>query len=270
MAYASRTSSSESGTLTATFDRLASVGRRALIPFLAAGYPSPAKTGELLDRLEEAGADVIELGVPFSDPLADGPTIQRASFAAIEQGASLEWALEQVADFRARSRTPVVVFSYLNPVLRYGPERFIADATSAGAQGALIADLPLGGDPALEEAIEDSVLDLIRLLTPTSGPDRVGAIAQRAQGFIYYVSRTGVTGASTKLRETLEEEIARIRQHTDVPVAIGFGVSTPEQARRAAEAADGVIVGSALIDALDEGGPEEFERLARSLREAIG
>lgn len=244
-------------------------GRTALIPFLPAGYPSRADTPGLLARLADAGADVIELGVPFSDPLADGPTIQRASQQAIEGGATLSWTLETLAGFRARYDTPVVLFSYLNPILHHGPERFLAEAAEAGADGVLITDLPVGGDPELERLFEASPLALIRLVAPTSTPDRAREIAARAQGFLYYISRTGVTGASRELRDALGAEVAALRAASPVPVAVGFGISTPAQAAAVADMADGVVVGSALVDALDRGGPDALEALVRSLRDAL-
>lgn len=242
---------------------------RALIPYLPAGYPEPDATVAMLGRLSEAGADVIELGVPFSDPLADGPTIQRASQRALEQGASLARALEALAEFRSERDTPVVLFSYLNPVLAYGPEPFIADALEAGADGVLLTDLPVGGDPSLEDAFERSELALVRLIAPTTPPERVREIAGRAQGFLYYIARTGVTGARTELREELGGEVEALREHTDVAIAVGFGISSPEQAAAVARVADGVVVGSALIDALDAGGPDAAEEFLRGLRRAI-
>lgn len=251
------------------FRRLRTEGRRALVPYITAGYPAPADTAALLDLLASSGADVIELGVPFSDPVADGPTIQRSSFAALRHGVSLAWTLEALASFRQRHDTPVVVFSYLNPVVGYGVERFIADASSAGAAGVLLTDLPAGADPALETAFHQSPLAFVRLLAPTTPRDRLAAIAADAQGFLYYVGRMGVTGASTSLRDETLAEVAALRQLTDVPVAVGFGVSGGEQARRIAEVADGVIVGSAIIDALDRGGNAGVERLMRELRAAV-
>jgi tryptophan synthase alpha chain len=233
------------------------------------GYPDRDTTGPLLDALVDAGADIIELGVPFSDPVADGPTIQRSSQRALENGVTLPWVLEVLTSFRRRHDTPVVLFTYLNPVLRYGPDRFLAAATAAGAGGVLLTDLPVGADPALEAAFERSDLDLIRLIAPTTSPQRALEIAARAQGFIYYIARMGVTGASTKLRDALPAELAQLREVTDVPIAVGFGISTPEHAAAVARSADGVVVGSALIDALDRGGEQAASELIRSLRTAI-
>lgn len=261
----SQTISSESARLAARFG----TGRPALIPFLPAGFPSRAETPELLDRLVSAGADIIELGVPFSDPLADGPTIQRASQAAIEGGATLSWVLETLADFRRRHDTPVVIFSYLNPILHHGPQRFLAEAESAGADGVLLTDLPVDAAAELEALFEASPMALIRLVAPTSTEARARRIAERAQGFLYYISRTGVTGVSAEVRGDLAAEIQALRALSPVPVAVGFGISTPEQAAQIGGLADGVVVGSALVDALRRGGGVEMERLVASLRKAL-
>jgi len=256
---------------TTSFDSLseAFTGRSALIPYITAGYPSPDATVELMLGLAGAGADIIELGVPFSDPVADGPTIQRSSQRAIEHGTTLAWTLKALEEFRARAATPVVIFSYLNPILAYGIDRFIADAASAGAQGVLLTDLPLDSDPELESRIETSPLALVRLLAPTTPPDRARAIAQRSQGFLYYVSRLGVTGVTRDLRSALLDEVQTVKTYSTVPVAVGFGISNPEQARRVAGVANGVVVGSAIIDALDRGGIAEAAALLKSMRAAL-
>jgi tryptophan synthase alpha chain len=264
MASASLTTSSDP--LTARFSALRREGRYALIPYLTAGYPEPAATQDLLHTLVRAGADIIELGVPFSDPVADGPTIQRSSQIALEQGVTLTWCLEQLREFRRLHETPVVIFSYLNPILRYGWQRFIKDAEEAGAQAVLITDLPAGGDQDLENAFEKSSLSLIRLVAPTTDPARMREIAARAQGFIYYIARMGVTGARTELPAELLQGVRSLRDVTTVPIAVGFGVSTAEHARAIAEVADGVVVGSALIDAIDNGGIAAAETFIRRLR----
>jgi tryptophan synthase alpha chain len=253
--------------LGSAFARWREEGRRAFIPFLTHGYPSLEATPRLLEALADAGADVIELGVPFSDPLADGPTIQRASWAALEGGATLRSALRLVGEMAA-DLPPVVLFSYLNPVLRMGPDRFVERAREAGVAGILITDLPLGSDPELEERLAAGGADLVRLVAPTTNRTRVAEIAGRATGFLYYIARTGVTGARSELTGTLEEEVARLRELTGLPVAVGFGISRPEQARTVARVADGVVVGSALIDALERS-EEEFRDLAASLAEAV-
>ena len=265
----SATTSSDHGTLAGVFAACREEGRAALIPFITAGHPSPADTLPLLDMLADEGADVIELGVPFSDPLADGPTIQRASFEAIEQGVDLRRTLAYLAEFRAVRDTPVVLFTYLNPILRHGVARFLDDAAAAGAQGVLVTDLPVGSDPELEASFRASELDLIRLIAPTTRPDRVKVIAAAARGFVYYVSRTGVTGAQVALAAGLAAEVEAVRAATDVPVAVGFGISTPEQASVVAASADGVVVGSALVDLLGREGVKGARPLVRALRGAV-
>ncbi|HYJ78320.1 MAG TPA: tryptophan synthase subunit alpha, partial [Longimicrobiaceae bacterium] len=246
----------------------AAEGRAALIPYVTAGHPSPELAPDVLAMLADEGADVIELGVPFSDPLADGPTIQRSSFQAIARGVDLRWTLEALAEFRRGRDTPVVVFTYLNPVLRYGVERFLADAADAGADGVLLTDLPTGADGALERRFAASPLDLIRLVAPTTRPERVREIARGARGFLYYVSRTGVTGARRELAAGLAREVAAVRAAAQVPVAVGFGVSTPAHAATVAALADGVVVGSALVDRLSTAGVEGGRELVRALRRA--
>lgn len=269
MASASPNISSEQDPLAPRFRRWREAGHTALIPYITTGYPSPADTAALLAALAGAGADVIELGVPFSEPVADGPTIQRASQRALEQGVTLARVLEQLAQFRARFETPVVLFSYLNPVLNYGLERFCADAAAAGAHGVLITDLPLDGDAEMEVALERSPLALVRLIAPNTPRERALRIAARSQGFAYYVARLGVTGAGASMRDELVREVRALREQTDTAIAVGFGVSTPAHAQLVAGAADGVVVGSALIDALDRGGVAEAQRLLAGMRSAL-
>jgi tryptophan synthase alpha chain len=252
--------------LAARFAAWQSSGRRALIPYITAGYPHPAATLEVLDNLVSAGADIIELGVPFSDPVADGPTIQRASQRAIEQGTTLDGTLRTLREFRRHHDTAVVLFTYLNPILRYGVDAFLVDAADAGAHGLLVTDLPVGADARLEQKLEESALAHVRLIAPTTPPARARLIAARAQGFLYYISRTGVTGATRALRADLAGEIENLRAVSSVPIAVGFGISTAEQAAEVARVADGVVVGSALIDALDRGGLADMQQFLRSLR----
>jgi tryptophan synthase alpha chain len=256
--------------LRTAFAACAAEHRAALVLFVTAGHPTLAATPEVLRTLADAGADVIELGVPFSDPLADGPVIQAASHSAIAQGADLAWTLDTLARFRAERSTPVVLFSYLNPLMRYGMERFLADAASAGADGVLVTDLPVGSDPRLEGRFAESPLDLIRLVAPTTATARVRDIAASAEGFLYYISRTGVTGESAALADGLAREVEAVRAVTPVPVAVGFGISTPEQVRAVAAVADGVVVGSALVRALERDGIAEAGRYVERLRAATG
>ena len=254
------------GRLAGAFRARRTAGGAAFIPYLTFGYPSPEDTPRLLRRLAEAGADVIELGVPFSDPLADGPTIQRASWRALERGATLAAALELVEQVAA-DLPPLVLFSYLNPILHAGVDAFCERAAAAGVAGVLVTDLPVGSDPELEARLAGAGPDLIRLVAPTTSEARIRGIADTASGFLYYVSRTGVTGARAHLTDTLADEVGRLRALVDLPVAVGFGIARPEQAAEVARLADGVVVGSALIDALgrDE---EAFAELAAALAEA--
>ena len=245
---------------------LRSQGRTALIPYLTAGYPS-AETSLAALRAADEVADILEVGVPFSDPLADGPTIQRSTFDALRQGMTLTGTLALVE--RARLDRPVVIFSYLNPILRYGLDRFLRDADSLGIAGLLLTDLPAGSDPAVEAAVQESGLDLIRLIAPTTRPERLAAAVDGAQGFVYLVARLGVTGATPSLAEGLEASIARVRRATALPVAVGFGISTPAQARALARQADGVVVGSALMEALGARGVRGARAFLGELRDAL-
>ena len=241
-------------------------GRTALIPYLTAGYPSTEGSLAALRAADEVG-DILEVGVPFSDPLADGPTIQRSTFDALRQGMTLAGTLALIE--RAALTRPVVVFSYLNPIMRYGIDRFLHDADALGVAGVLLTDLPAGSDPAVESAIQESPLDLIRLVAPTTRSERLAAAVRGAQGFVYLVARLGVTGATAALAEGLEASIAQVRRATPLPVAVGFGISTPDQACTVAGHADGVVVGSALVDILGSGGVEAARDFLGSLREAL-
>ncbi len=241
-------------TISDAFSARKAQGKGTLIPYLTAGYPDEETSQRLMEGLAGAGADIIELGIPFSDPLADGPTIQRSSFQALEGGMTVGRTLDLLRRFRRAHDTPVVLFTYLNPILRYGMETFLSDAVAAGAQGLLLTDLPSGADPRLEDLITSSDLDLIRLLAPTTPLKRVGHVTRGGEGFVYYISRTGVTGAQQELREELGREVDALRKEIDLPIAVGFGISTPDQAASVADVADGVVVGSALINALDRAG----------------
>jgi tryptophan synthase alpha chain len=256
---------SDSG-ITRAFADLRARGRAALIPYLTAGYPDRRVSEEAL-RVADELADVLEVGVPFSDPLADGPTIQRSTFQALQQGMTLAGTLELVQ--RCRLRRPVVVFSYLNPILRYGLDRFLRDAEGIGVAGLLLTDLPAGSDPAVERAVQASSLDLVRLIAPTTRPERMAAAVDGAQGFVYLVARLGVTGASHSLAADLAESVERLRGATRLPVAVGFGISSAEQARTVARLADGVVVGSALVNALGNDGVAGARRFLRELRAGL-
>jgi tryptophan synthase alpha chain len=252
--------------LEAAWTALKSRRRTALIPYLTAGYPTIPLSAEALGAADEV-ADIIEVGVPFSDPLADGPTIQRSSFEALRQGMTLTGTLELIA--RVKPAAPVVVFSYLNPILRYGVDRFLRDAEELGIAGLLLTDLPAGGDPALESAVHKSPIDLIRLVAPTTRAERLNAAIAGAEGFVYLIARLGVTGARATLAQDLEASVKRLRQATTLPVAVGFGISTPAQAQTVGRMADGVVIGSALVDVLGREGVAASRSFLGSLREAL-
>jgi tryptophan synthase alpha chain len=215
-------------------------GRRALIPYVTAGYPSRDASLAALRLVEAAGADFVEVGIPFSDPLADGPTIQRASQVALERGMTVAGTLELV---RAAGLTiPVIAFSYVNPLLAYGLERFCAEARAAGVSGLLLTDLPAGEDPAAEGTVRAAGLDLIRLVAPTTTGARLRAVLAGAEGFVYLIARLGVTGPRTQVGPELEQVVARVRGATSLPLAVGFGIATGAQARAVARLADGALV----------------------------
>jgi len=247
------------------FAQLGAAGRRAFVPYVTAGHPDVQRSVALIQGLEASGADVIEIGVPFSDPMADGAVIQASSQSALELGVRFDQVLEIISD--ARLTIPVVLFSYLNPLLRGGDDA-LRRAAEAGAHGVLVTDLPLGADPEREAWFARSPLDFIRLVAPTTPADRMGAIARTGSGFVYLISRLGVTGERSDLPAELPATAARLRAATTLPVCIGFGISQPEQAKAVAAFADGVVVGSAIVRAANES-VDAALRLAASLRRAI-
>jgi len=272
MASASATISPESSTtpgspsaLAQRFARLGSAGRKALVCYVTAGHPDPAKSVTLLQGLESAGADVIEVGVPFSDPLADGPVIQRSSQIAIDHGVTLTRTFEIIA--AAKLTVPVVLFSYLNPIIAGGANALVR-AREAGVHGVLVTDLPVGADPEREAWFGASGLDFVRLVAPTTPAARMAEIGRHGGGFVYLISRLGVTGEQDSLATDLPATVARLRGATTLPLCIGFGISTPAQAREAAALGDGVIVGSAIVRAADRS-IDEAVALTASLRAAI-
>jgi tryptophan synthase alpha chain len=248
-----------------TFDRAKAENRAAMMPFVTAGYPSLEISGQLLDALVEGGADIIELGVPFSDPLADGATVQASSQKALENGTTLADCIELVRTFRARGGTiPILLMGYVNPFYQYGIERLAREAAEAGIDGFLIPDLPSDESEEFQAPLRAQGLDLIYFLAPTSTERRIADVASRATGFLYCVALTGVTGARDQMAEELPEYIARIRQATDLPLTIGFGISKPEHVAAVAQIADGVVVASALINHLDTLPTEDQPDGARS------
>jgi tryptophan synthase alpha chain len=240
------------GRIGARFEKRHAEGKPAFVAFLTAGDPSLDRTCEAAVELDRAGADVLELGVPFSDPLADGPVIQRASERALARGVTLPKVLAAVRRIRERSELPLLLFSYFNPLLQHGLERLAQEAKAAGIDGALVTDLPpeeAGEWVAAARAVD---LDTVFLASPTSPPERLRRVAEASRGFVYAISRTGVTGERQALSEDARPLVGRLRALTAVPVALGFGLSTPDQVREAAAVADGVVVGSALVRFLEE------------------
>ena len=237
----------------ATFRRLAEAGRGALIPFMMAGDPDPAASADLAVEILEAGADILELGIPFSDPVADGPVIQRAGQRALESGTGIKEILGMVGRIRGESQAPLVLMTYYNPVYLYGEERFMEEAVKAGADAVLMVDLPPEEGAPFFEKVKGAGLDSILMVTPTTTGHREEKILDIASGFIYCVSRRGTTGARRDIPEELREKVAGIKERTDLPVAVGFGISTRDQVERILSLADGAIIGSALISALEEG-----------------
>ncbi len=233
------------------FAELKARGEAALIPFITAGDPDLATTLKIMRELERGGADCIELGIPFSDPSADGPTIQRSSERALKKPVPLPAIFRLVREFRRSSAAPVILFGYFNPFFRFGLEKFAREAAGAGADGVLCVDLPPEESGELKRWTDAVDIDLIFLLSPTSGPDRVKLVARQGRGFIYYVSVTGVTGARRSFDDSLRRQVARVRRTASLPVGVGFGISTPEQAAWIAGFADAAVVGSALVEKIE-------------------
>ena len=233
------------------FHELRARGESALIPYIVAGDPDLERTAQLVIELEARGADLIELGVPFSDPMADGPANQRAAARGLVSGATLVSILAVVAELRKATQIPLILFGYFNPILHYGCERLCADAARAGIDALLVVDLPPEEAEELARPARAAGLDLIYLLAPTTPIERSNRIARSASGFLYYVSVTGVTGARTQLASDLERKVNELRSVTKLPIGVGFGISTPEQARQVAAFADAVVVGSAISQLIE-------------------
>jgi tryptophan synthase alpha chain len=261
--------------IAARFAALKKAGRGALIPFLEAYDPDPATSLAILRGMPEAGADLIEIGMPFTDPMADGPTIQAAGLRGLKAGATLARTLEMVRTFRAGDPdTPVILMGYLNPIASYGPERFCADGAEAGVDGLIVVDLPTEEADMLAPHATARGIDIIRLVAPTTDDRRLPLVLQGSSGFVYYVSITGITGTRSATSESLAAALPRIRRVTELPVAIGFGVRTRIQAADAVRVADAAVVGSALMDtlasSLDAQGraaPDTAERVLAQIRD---
>lgn len=258
--------------ITAAFQKAKETQSAALMPYFTLGYPDPATSLAIIEAIAPY-SDLLELGVPFSDPLADGPTIQRSTQRALEIGATPAACLELARELRQRGvTTPALFMGYYNPILAYGLERYVADSAAASIDGFIVPDLPPEEAGDLEHLSAEAGLALVHLLAPTSNPHRIAAVAGRAQGFIYLVSLTGVTGARANLTEGLADFVGRVRAHTTVPLAVGFGISRPNQATAVGRLADGVIVGSALVDAVDAAPtdkPAAAATFVRSLQQSL-
>ena len=235
------------------FAELKAENRAALVTFITAGDPDYATSLSILKGLPDAGADVIELGMPFTDPMADGPAIQLANIRALAGKQGMQQTLQMVREFRQGNQsTPLVLMGYYSPIFVYGVERFIADAKEAGVDGLIVVDLPPEHNDELCEPAQSAGIDFIRLTTPTTDDDRLPTVLAGSSGFVYYVSVAGVTGAGAATMDHVEEAVARLRRHTDLPVCIGFGIRTPQHAAEVAKRAEGAVVGSALIDKIAE------------------
>lgn len=244
--------------LQSRFAALKQENRAALVTFVTAGDPDYATSLEILKGLPEAGADVIELGMPFTDPMADGPAIQLANIRALGNGQNMAKTLQMVREFRTTNQdTPLVLMGYYNPIFCYGVARFVADAKEAGVDGLIVVDLPPEHNDELCDPAQAAGIDFIRLTTPTTDDARLPTVLNGSSGFVYYVSVAGVTGAGAASMDQVEEAVARLRRHTDLPLCIGFGIRTPEHAAEVAKRADGAVVGSALIDRIAKASSKE-------------
>ncbi|HWZ33647.1 MAG TPA: tryptophan synthase subunit alpha [Bryobacteraceae bacterium] len=242
-------------------------GRKALIAYITAGDPTPERTPEYVAALERGGVDLIELGVPFSDPIADGPVIQRGAERALKAGTTVKKVLEMARKIREHSQIPLLLFTYLNPVLRYGLDALARDAKAAGIDGCLLTDLSVEEASPYVGAMRNAGLDTVFLAAPTSTAHRLKLVGEYSTGFVYLVSRTGVTGERSSLSDSIAPLVNSMRAETKLPLAVGFGISTPEQAHDVAQLADGVVVGSAFVRIIEQNG--DLESFARSLRKGI-
>jgi tryptophan synthase alpha chain len=234
------------------FADLKTAGRAGLVTFITAGDPDLKTSSKILKQLPAAGADIIELGMPFSDPMADGPAIQASSLRALTNGASMLTTLDMVREFRKEDRqTPIILMGYFNPIYIYGVDKFVKDAADAGVDGFIIVDLP-PEEPEMRAPVENAGLSFIYLTAPTTDDQRLPTVVQHASGFIYYVSVTGITGTTSAATGDIETALERLRRHTDLPIAVGFGIKTPEQAREIGQHAEAVVVGSAFVNKVTE------------------
>lgn len=256
------------------FENLRKEGKKALIAYLTAGYPNLQKTKEIIKGLDKAGVDILEIGVPFSDPTADGPIIQAASHEALKNGATLIDIIDMIEDIRRFCEIPVVLFGYYNPILSYGNERFAERAKTAGVDGILVVDLPPEESGELRKYTDRSGIDFISLIAPTTPSERIARISKGASGFLYYISITGVTGTAKPQVSDIRKEMERIRGITALPVVVGFGISTQKQAGEIAPCADGIVIGSAFVQLIKENSERDdlveiVSDYARKIKEAV-
>lgn len=251
-----------------SFLSLKKQNRKAFIAYIMAGDPNIQRTKEMVSILEDCGVDIIELGVPFSDPLADGPTIQAAAQRALEAGTTLHTVIDLVADLRKSTQIPIILMTYYNPIFKYGERQFIEDACAAGVDGIIVPDLPPDEAGRMILLSKKRPFDVIFLLAPTSTEERIKKVCKASRGFIYYVSITGITGSKLSLDPAIESHMNRIRSVSDTPIAVGFGISSPGEATLVSQFADGVIVGSAIVKKVNES-DQDMKAYLLSLREAI-
>lgn len=254
-----------------TFKASKEQSRPALVTFTMAYDPDHQASVDILNQLPDAGADIIELGVPFSDPVADGKTIQNAGQRALEAGASLQGVLDMVASFREQNQTtPIILMGYYNPILHFGIADFIAKASEAGVDGLIVVDLPPEEDQELYDAAQAKEIDLIKLVTPTTDENRLKVILEKASGFLYYVAVAGVTGTKSATESSIADALSMFRKHTDIPLAVGFGIKSKEQVDALKDIADGVVVGSALIKLIEENPGEAVEKVIGAVEKLSG
>jgi tryptophan synthase alpha chain len=263
------------GRIEKVFAELKQKGLKALVVYLTAGDPDLETTRRLILCLQEAGVDILEIGVPFSDPTADGPTIQAASQRALRNGATLSNILDMIESVREICDTPIVLFGYYNPIFSYGNDRFAIRAKKAGVDGILVVDLPTEESQELRKYTDKAGLDFICLVAPTTDDNRIGHISKKSSGFLYYISITGVTGTAKPVIENIRSDVQRIRRITSLPLVIGFGISTPEQASEIASYADGIVIGSAFVHLVEKNSADEnligiASSFARSIKNTLG
>ncbi|OCA90795.1 tryptophan synthase subunit alpha [Bacillus sp. FJAT-27225] len=252
--------------LTLKLNQLSSKGEKAFVPYIMAGDGGIEKLGETIKLLESFGSSAVEIGIPFSDPVADGPVIQKAGIRALKKGTSLKETLVQIGQARHQISIPIIIMTYVNPILAYGIEKFSHDCSAAGVDGCIIPDLPIEEESFIEPYLTEAGIELIRLVTLTTPIERIEDISRKGNGFLYAVTVKGVTGGRTSFHEELKSFLSKVSQVSRIPVLAGFGISTDEQAKELASYCDGVIVGSKIVELLDEGNMEELEKLVSSLQ----